>query len=194
MIGAVQRDWSRVEDAYEVWAEIGDIDRTPTREEASRVSALLREAGHDRRHVPPAYIMRWLTDRRTYSPYVDEVAIERVIRAQSWDSLDGLTDREKHVLLERLVEIVDRQVEFDDQSVLRDDGRHWSGTASRGYDGQDMETGAHAKVIWGTHGRPTGVRMPRLPDRLVFPDRHPLRDAVDTRRARREARVRADAA
>lgn len=192
MIGAALRDWKRVEDAYEVWSEIGDIDRAPTREEASEVSALLREAGHDHRHVPPAYVMRWLTERRAFSPYVDEVAIERVIHNQSWDSLDGLTDREKHVLLERLVEIVDRQVKFDDQSVLRDDGRYWSGT--RGYDGQDEETGEHAKVIWGTHGRPTGVRMPRLPDRLVFPDHHPLRDAVDARRARREARVRADAA
>lgn len=49
----------------------------------------------------PEVVRSWLSDTRTHSPYVDEIAVERALDFD-WQVIDNLTRLERRVLVDRL--------------------------------------------------------------------------------------------
>jgi hypothetical protein len=177
-------DWEFVEAVYEVWGEVGDIDRAPSLEEAREIANVLHtDYGYTRDKAKAGRIRDLLTNRRAYSPYVDDVALERIIRSQDWDAATSLTDREYAVLLERLTVIVDRQQRFDSRAYIPYDDVPWD---AKGRDGVSMYELEGSRFARDNAGRTTfgATITPRQPVRVTFPDDHWVRNAVDRRRER----------
>lgn len=103
------RNWPHIEAAYMVWEMIGDIDRTPTQDEAREIRKRIdpfpgltgRKVGEQ---VQMWRIIRWFEQRDLYSPWVDELAIERAV-AFDWAVIDRLTARESDVFIDRLADL-----------------------------------------------------------------------------------------
>lgn len=100
--------WQVIETVYAVWGEWGRIDEYPTLDEALRIASTIKDMSHKR---GTRYISSWLglrdyvtqgldiqtylTDRKAWSPYLDQVAIDRFVRTLEWDDYLDLTTRER---------------------------------------------------------------------------------------------------
>lgn len=115
--------WERVEDIYQIWEDMGEIDNTEPTD--SDTKYILKE--YDARlglkrtmprgkHAGPADdpyegvmarraradIKAWLTDRKRWSPVIDQVAVARFERAYAKEHFDALTYRERDLVTHRL--------------------------------------------------------------------------------------------
>jgi hypothetical protein len=107
-----QAPWKVIEKIYSIWEEQGRIDDYPTLDEALRVvDRLKREASEPNRSRYNGYLYAWLkqrnyvtmgldaqeylTDRKAWSPYIDDVAVRRFVNTLEWDDYQALTVREK---------------------------------------------------------------------------------------------------
>lgn len=96
--------WTKVERAYALWEQHGDIDTNPTLDEAAGIWQVLKAEGlllKNGNHATRTIVRSWFLDRQTYSPYVDEIAVERALR---WDRhvWDALTCRELSTVYDRV--------------------------------------------------------------------------------------------
>lgn len=116
--------WENVERAYEIWEDMGEIDNVnPTWEDAKFVlQEMDRRVGRKRSlararfHEPwvndpydarvaredQALIREWLSDRRRWSPVIDDVAVARFERTYSKEAFEALTRRERDLVTDRL--------------------------------------------------------------------------------------------
>lgn len=98
-------DWASVERAYELWEAYGDIDTIPTREQARGIAKILVDEGLRRKVSGLSFhtksVIDWFTNRQMYSPYIDEVAIERALNFDQ-SVLANLTRREEATFRDRL--------------------------------------------------------------------------------------------
>ena len=106
--------WEVVEGAYDHYADMtDDIDRNPTRDELWAIVDRLIEQGYDpfadrddlprfkQKSLLRTKVNGWFKRRDLYSPYVDEVALERAMRFEP-AAIDGLTPRERGEFYDRL--------------------------------------------------------------------------------------------
>lgn len=113
--------WAKVERAYELWEQYGDIDQNPTLDESATIWRVLKEEGLLKKHGNHATrtsVQGWFLDRQSYSPWVDETAVRR---AMLWDAKvwEALTFREQSTVYDRVTEVP------TPENSLRDEHEAW---------------------------------------------------------------------
>jgi hypothetical protein len=113
--------WETVETIYQIWADMGEIDKTDLSEddtkrilqEYDRLQGRVRQPSRGSSYDPEArkdpyegvmarrereLIRYWLNDRRRWSPVIDEVAVARFERTRARSAYDALTHRERELI------------------------------------------------------------------------------------------------
>lgn len=103
-----------IDAVYAIWEEWDRLDEYPTELDAALLIERLRNHVKMREYVrwhgsEKAHqdVIEWLTDRATWSPVVDMVAVDRAVNTLDHATYLSLTLREKNAFFERLARMQD---------------------------------------------------------------------------------------